>query len=539
MAIRIEDLIRPVEPLDPELSLGEAARRLSARPEIPGLPVAFDGLVVGIVCRNSLLSALSLAGDQAALRAAPVTRAMQRDPFLVDMKERAVVVARRASQVAPERLRAGIVATHGQSCVGMLEAGDLIRALSSENTTVVRTRTMDRDQAGELVAKIRRMEDERRQLLALIGHEMRTPLNALMGHGERLQLAANERDRRDSAKAIMDGCASMDTILSRLLETGLSTPGRNDAGRTQTLRLKTLACELQSLWSARADEVGARLRVSALRSRMATFRINDAGLRQILNNLVSNALKYACEGEIRVELELAETRSGADLLARVIDEGPGINDAEKLRIFEPRHRIDTYSHAAPGHGLGLHLARETAIALGGELGVEDAESGGAVFVLRLPVEDAGTENQPETQRARRLESITLGDVLLVEDHAPSLALARAALESAGWQVDIALNLAQAMRRAMHKPYQAIICDIHLPDGDGTNLAHAVRREPGPNHATAIMALSADNSAARRETCTRAGFSFVAHKPLKGSQLVALVLDMIVAAGPGDSARRSG
>lgn len=540
MSIRIEDLARPVEPIDPETPLDDAAHRLSTRPELPGLPVVFDGLVVGIVSREALLDLLARGNDSAGLRSANVTRVMHRDPFLVGMDERAVVVARRASQVAPDRLRAGIVAARGQACCGVLESGDLIRALSSENTAVTRTRALDRSQAGDLQERIRRMETERRDWLDMLGHELRTPLNALLGHAERLQTGeASEAEARSSAKAILGGCVALDSILTRLIGAGPGRGRRCAPGHGETLRLKTLAMDIQSLWAARAEEAGVRLKVTATGARHTDFTIDAAGLRQVVNNLVSNALKYAGGTAVCIHLELAGGASGRDLRVAVSDGGPGIADADKPRIFERQYRNRSACDTAGGQGLGLYLARETARALGGELTVGDGEGGGSVFRLRVPVRQADDTDRPRAMPALRRESLELGELLLVEDHAPSLALARSTLEAAGWQVDIAFNIAQAVRRAAHKPYQAIICDIHLPDGEGEELIAALREARGPNGHTPVMALSADTSEQRAEACRRAGFRLLAHKPLQGRQLVALLIDMILAGGQEPPAQRAG
>lgn len=538
MTLRIEDLARPVEPLDPELNLLQASRRLAAAPGLPGLPVALDGLVVGLLSRDHVLAAFTSPESRQVLSEIPVTRVMRRDPFMVDPDERAVVVARRISQLAPERLRGGILAVRGQSLRGLVETGDLIRALASENTAVSRTRAIDRDQAGELAGRLRRQEAETRELLAVIGHELRTPLNALMGHGERIARGASSGDLRESSKAIREGCLAMDAILTRLMETGLSGRAAGSGASGETVKLRQLAAELQALWTARAAETGTELHFSAARQWGEAFQVDGAAIRQVLNNLLSNALKYAAGGTIAVELELCEAGRQRELIVRISDDGPGIDDGEKPRVFAAHHRSDGAAAAAPGHGLGLHLARQTARSAGGDLTVGDSETGGAAFELRVPVRAAVASDESDPGLHVRRESLQLGELLLVEDHAPSLALARSALEAAGWKVDGVHNLEQAGRRLAHKPYQAVICDIHLPDGDGGELVRQLRAGTGPNRQAPVMALSADVSDTRRAACQRAGFDAIAGKPLQGSELVARVFDMIISASTGESVRRS-
>ncbi len=539
MTLRIEDLARPVDWLDPETGLLEAADRMTRRSDLPGMPVALDGLVVGIVSRGGLLTAIAAKAGGEDLADTPVTRVMQRDPVMVDSDERAVVVARRVSQLAPERLRAGILSVRGQACRGLLEAGDLIQALASENTAVTRTRAIDRDQAGEMAGRLRRLQAEQRELLAVIGHELRTPLNAVMGHAERLQRTAGNGMSRESGQAIMQGCVSLDQILGRLLETGRANP----AGRTpedgETIRVKTLGAEIEALWSPRAAETGTRFKLITPRHRNDPFVTDGGAIRQVLNNLISNALKYAGGSSVTLTLELRQAGRRGEFVACVEDGGRGIADADKQAIFNASHRIDDTAALAPGHGLGLHIARQTARSMGGDLSVLDSQTGGAAFELRLPVREPSSDAGAGPAPLARRQSVELGELLLVEDHAPSLALARSALEAAGWKVDIALNLAQAARRLAHKPYQAIICDIHLPDGDGDSFIRGLRSGNGPNQQTPAMALSADSSPERRTACERAGFALTALKPLRGSQLVALTFDMLIASAGSALARQAG
>lgn len=541
MTLRIEDLARPVEWLDPEICLAEAARRLSNRPDLPGLPVALDGLVVGIVSREGLLHAIASPEASAEPAETPVTRIMQRDPVMVDPEERAVVIARRVGQLAPERLRGGILSVRGQTCRGLLEAGDLLQVLAGENTAVARTRAIDRDQAGEMAGRLRRVQAQQRELLAVIGHELRTPLNAVMGHAERLQRCAEHGTLRGSGQAIMQGCESIDNILARLLETGLANPAGRPSRQGEALRLKTLGAETEALWSARAAETGTRFTLRTPRHRSDPFEADGGAIRQILNNLVSNALKYAAGTCVTLSLELRQTGRQREFVACVEDGGRGIPDSDKSRIFNATERLNDSANLASGHGLGLHIARQTARSMGGDLSLRDSEAGGAVFELRVPVREPSMEGATSAGNAplARRQSVELGEILLVDDHAPSLALARSALEAAGWKVDISLTLAQAERRVSHKPYQAIICDIHLPDGDGDSFIRTIRASDGPNRQTPAMALSADSSPARRTACERAGFVLLAGKPLKGGELVALAFDMVIAAEEASAERQAG
>lgn len=151
-----------------------------------------------------------------------------------------------------------------------------------------------------------------------------------------------------------------------------------------------------------------------------------------------------------------------------------------------------------------------------------------MFTVTLPVLRAGPRLAAQAPHKPRMRSLTLGHILIAEDHDVSTLVMSRALTAAGWKIDTVANGEAAIANAMAARYQAILTDIHMPGVNGEMVVRALRRSDGPNQLTPILAVTADLSAERRAACEAAGFTALIEKPIRPRALVATLADVLMA-----------
>lgn len=522
MPLRLADLAIAPAPLPTDLGLVEALARFGDPDDLNALAVVDEGRPVGLLTRERLLGALA-----GALPAhVPVARAML-GAFAAFPGDTPVgLAAKTLSETGGEALRHGIILVREGRYAGFVPSHALLSAIAQENATRARAMRALTSRLSEARAATETAERSARETLAVVGHELRTPLMGIVGVAELLARRSLPGDARRLARSIQRSGALMDQLLGDLLDLT-----RLDAGTASlqpaALSLRALAAELRDLWTPAASERGLHFTVELAADATERIETDPVRLRQILFNLVTNALKFTSEGAVRVTLA-TETRGEAlSLRISVSDTGPGIPEAERAHIFS-RHGQGAAGREAGGAGLGLYIVNGLAGRMGGSVTLKDNAPQGCTFEVSLPVRRAGPRLAAGAGQGLRPRTFALGPVLLVEDHDLSREIISEALHSAGWQVDVVHTLEQARLRASARAYQAILCDLHLPDGDGRTLATALRSEAGANTASVLLAVTADVREACRHACLDAGFDGVVTKPVGPADLVAALADAILA-----------
>lgn len=530
MPIRIETLICENAPLSPDMRAGALLERFLAEPACVAFPVVFERTLVGMVTRSGLFD-LALRLNRSALDDIPLRRIVDSEPDIAIAGTPLGLVARMIADGSGKGFSQGIIVTHGGAYYGYVLPATLARELSAENTRRARQMQLAARKVEALREAQARSDKAGHEALARLGHEVRTPLTALLGHAERLTRTDLPAHLRKHADILVKSSEGLAELVSRSIEAG-----RLGAGAVQLqdapLSLRAMAGELEALWRPSAEDKGLALDIAVLRGVPDRVMGDKLHLRQILCNLLSNAIKYTTYGGISLSVAASEREEGQFALSfSVTDTGPGIAQEQAARLFQPFQRFAGSDEAA-GTGLGLNIARNLAEAMGGSLSYAPAPGGGSAFTLKLVLQTAGprlaAEGAGPSPRARHI-TFQLGTILLIEDHPASQAVIRSTLKSAGWRVDTVDTLVQARRRAGHMPYQAILCDYYLRDGTGDLFLSRLREMPGPNRHTLCLAVTADASEARRQSCLAAGFAGVITKPIRGPELVTQLADYIASA----------
>lgn len=363
-------------------------------------------------------------------------------------------------------------------------------------------------------------------LLGTLAHEIRTPLTAIMGLSDMLSSRLRDEHHKELAMTIVRSSQSLDRILTDTLDYASLEAGKLTL-RSESADLPVLAEDLRRMWSAEAARRGLSFRVGFVPNGPDRIETDLGRVRQIANNLISNALKFTKEGEVSATLSTQTVGQALMLNIAVSDTGRGLSQAQRERfmdVFEKGPDPD----GAKGWGLGLTISQALARALDGRLIHAENPGGGSIFTLSIPVAHPVASLQDAAHAsAPRRGKFQLGDVLLVEDHEASAMIVINALEQAGWTVHHAGTLHAAESFAALTSFQAVLTDLHLPDGNSLAFIEGLRRRRGPNAQTPIIALTADISPARLQACLASGADRALKKPVAAPELVATVADVLI------------
>jgi signal transduction histidine kinase/CheY-like chemotaxis protein len=375
-----------------------------------------------------------------------------------------------------------------------------------------------RQSAQELQAKT--------EFLALVSHEIRTPLNALAGFTA-LARKATAPAALDQYLAIMaQASQSLQDLVNNILD--LSKLGAHRLPcEAVPLNLRDLAQSLEGEYRPLAAEKGLAFHLTVAPEVPAWGLGDPLRLRQILANLLANAVKFTERGEVSCAITLIPD-AGERVRLEVRDTGIGLSATSLAKLFQP------FVQAAPGitrryggTGLGLAIVRSLATLMGGTATAESEEGAGSRFIVDLPF-PAATEPPPALAVAPSAHA-----VLVVEDQAFNRLLLEELLTEAGHRATLAEDGAQALALAEAQTFGLILLDIRMPGLDGFEVARRLRRLEAERQAppVPILAITADADGATREACLAAGINDVLSKPVLAEQLARA---MAACCGPQDA-----
>ena len=382
----------------------------------------------------------------------------------------------------------------------------------------IRSEEMLMDRAEELEEAHRNLEEVSRaksDFLASMSHEIRTPMNGVIGMTQ-LALEGDLAPRqREYLEDSLDSALSLLRIINDILDFS-KVEARKMEIRPEPVAPERLLSTVLSSVRHEADRKGLKLDMELTGILPSVVEVDGTRLRQVLVNLLGNAIKFTPEGGVTLEVSARHQEDDTCRIDFVVqDSGPGIPPEDRERIFDAFEQVDgSMTRRVGGTGLGLPISKELVGLMGGELGLERSDERGSrfAFTLRLKAWDDGLEETPE---ATALAESYEGRVLLAEDNAVNRKLALRTLEKLGLDVDTAENGVVALEKATMRPYDMILMDLQMPEMDGLEATRRLRRielARGGEHVP-VIALTAHAVKGYRKQCLEAGMDDYLTKPM--------------------------
>jgi PAS domain S-box-containing protein len=376
------------------------------------------------------------------------------------------------------------------------------------------------------------------EFLANMSHEIRTPMHGIIGTADLLLRSELDSRQRDYATMLRSTATGLLTIINDILDVSKLEVGK--------LALEAIDFDLESVIRESvgflvpvAEKKGLGLDVTIDKRVCRDFHGDPTRLRQVLLNLIGNAVKFTERGVVSVVVGSPEVVAGGTRLrVEVRDTGIGFTDDVRRRLFDKFTQADqSIARRFGGTGLGLTISKHLVEAMGGEIDAESRPGEGSRFwftielaaatgkIARTPVATAAPESASEPVQAVAPVASGAGQgkrILVAEDIYINQVIAAELLGGEGYAFDIAQNGREAFEAARDRPYALVLMDIHMPEVDGLEATRLIRALPGDNGRVPIIAVTADAMAGVREQCLAAGMDDFLAKPFEAEALFAIL-----------------
>lgn len=367
--------------------------------------------------------------------------------------------------------------------------------------------------------------------IAVMSHEVRTPLNAILGSVEVLKRREHDKETAELIGLIDDAGRGLLTIVNDLLDVSKVEAGKLEISPSPT-DLCALITRTVDFWRPQASNKGLTLKADCSGAATCALMVDAGRVRQIVGNLISNAVKFTDTGGVTATLTTHEGHDGRlEVLISVIDSGPGVPDAIAETIFAPFEQGGAGNASRGGAGLGLFISRRLARLMGGDLTLEPARREGAQFRLSLVAERAA--NTEEAPPADQEAPVWAGKrVLCVDDNENNRRICELLLSKFGVEVTACASGEEAIDLCGIQTFDAILMDIVMPDLNGIDTLRRLRADSTcPNQQTPAIALTAKLSAEDVADYAAAGFDGVAGKPINIRELAQAIAPFMVERAP--------
>jgi len=486
-------------------------------------------------------------GDLAAFFSENV---IEEDRELVNRVTRQAYLENRPQTVDFRFCLDGVNIRHGRSIVTVFgrpaSGSGTIRSFVTDITEdVARREALDQARANAELAN-----NAKSAFLANMSHEIRTPLNGIVAIAGALAQSDLSSAQREMVDLVRDSGVSLERVLNDILDLARVESGRLEIEATP-FRLSDLISGTSALFAVRADNKGLKFSQPCLESDH-TWLVGDAvRIRQILANLLANAIKFTTNGSVKLAVDMlpAQNNDGQAmrLVIAVSDTGPGIESQDLARLFNRFEQIDaSITRAHGGSGLGLAICQSLAELMGGTVSAESIVGVGSIFRLELtlPVaETPGVTATSQREASRDVVAEASSDrlqILAVDDHPTNRRVLQLILEPLGVDLTLCENGQQALDAVHRLDFDLVLMDLQMPVMDGLTATRAIRLLEAAHDRPRmpIIAVSANAMTHHKAEALEAGADFHIAKPFTPETLITGIEEALALVEPASTATSS-
>lgn len=394
-------------------------------------------------------------------------------------------------------------------------AGGVVALVRWRTSALHRTKDELGRQVEERTAQLREQTDlalaanqAKSKFLAMMSHELRTPMNGVLGMAQAMKRSVLSHSQASQVDMILNSGKSLMSILNDILDISKIEAGKLEL-ESATFDLLEMGRTVYDLWANVAASKGVKLSYEAEPGASLWVTGDPVRVRQILLNLVSNALKFTADGEVRMEID----QDPGGVRIRVSDTGIGISEDQQAKLFQSFTQADaSTSRRFGGTGLGLSICKQLSELMGGDIALQSQEGVGSMFTVSLPLPpaDAATETATDDEETSHLAGLRF---LVVDDHPINLAVATAILGSVGCDVTTAGDGMEALDALRTGAFDGVLMDMQMPRMSGAEALAEIRGGRAGRPDIPVIALTADAMSGADERLMNLGFDAVQLKPI--------------------------
>jgi signal transduction histidine kinase/CheY-like chemotaxis protein len=511
----IESLSERAEAVTPQTPGSDVFARFEREPDTLVIPVVEDGRPVGLVERNTFLLKIAGTFGHALYANRPVVHIMDPEPAVVEAGVSIDAFCDVMLKAGAGGLMRGFVVTRDGRYHGVGTVVSLLQAINDHQ----------RQQNADLAEQARVLSDTRTQavaaaraksqFLAIMSHELRTPMNGVLAVAELLRRQPLNAQAQAHVTTIVESSETLIRILQDALDLSRAEAGELEL-HVEPTPLRALMDDVQAIWAPRASQDNVTLMVGYEGDTELTGVLDATRLKQVFNNLIGNALKFARNGVVEASLKATTDNDRIRLEARIRDDGPGVDPERVDVIFEPF----VHGSGPDGAGLGLSICRQIIDRMDGRIWAENNAGRGATFAFDLQVERAEIDSAPTSnvEALGDLDLQTSPHILIVDDNATNRVVAQALCEMFGCTSETAEDGVEAVEAVRDRPFDLVLMDIKMPRMDGVQATQAIRALSGPVSRIPIVALTANADPEDARRYLSIGMAAVVEKPIKPERL---------------------
>ena len=517
--------------VSPDTRASIVAREFDERPELPGVLVCDDGVLLGLMSRAQFQEQLSHPFGVELFLKRPISHLLNQLTGETCVLRSECEVAK-ATQFALERPARAVYEPLAVDDDGVFTLLDIHVLLSAQTKLLVEANDIIQQQKEAADAA----NEAKSQFLANMSHEIRTPLTAILGFAENLIEPLDDVERRAAAETILRNGEHLLHVINDILDLSKIEAGKLDVELVPVEPMPLIA-DVMSVLRARADAKHLPLRISWLTPMPDRVLTDSTRLRQVLLNLLGNAIKFTADGYVELQVECVRDDAPSDngeLRLHVLDTGIGLTAEQLGKLFQPFTQADgSTTRRFGGTGLGLSISRRLARMLGGDVTVLSEFGSGSRFTVSVrtgSLAKAAWSDIPSGEvgtLVSRCEQTTTDDlrlscrILLAEDSPDNQRLISLFLQRSGADVTLASNGEEAAKLAWQefrhgRPFDVVLMDMQMPVLDGYE---ATRKLRSLGYQEPIIALTANAMRGDRQQCVNAGCDDYAIKPIQRTELL--------------------